>query len=331
MLTDSKKPQFSYLRRLMILPLLVAVVCLFAFTIKKEVSSSPPQNTITEKQFVLVVDAGHGGKDLGATGNGLHEKDVTLKIAKKIKELAPQYGVDIILTRDNDVFMAPPEKIEFANAQHADAFISLHVNAAEKSEQEQSGFEVVLSRKNPQEFSSVLLGSAILQSLQPDFKTAPSLQQKSVGIWVLEKSIAPAALIECGYLTNSGDVDLLKDDSKIELIAKEILGGVALYANNKSSISQKNIMQSNRDTTFPAKTNSISATQIPLYVLDGKIISTEKADKLDPSSIEQMNVLKDKNATNKYGDKGKNGVVEIISKNTTNEREIPPPPPPIQQ
>ena len=84
---------------------------------------------------MLVVDAGHGGKDDGAVGNGLYEKNVALKIAKEIKDLSSQYGITVVLTRDNDVFMSPQEKSDFANAQNADAFISVHINSAPKDEQ----------------------------------------------------------------------------------------------------------------------------------------------------------------------------------------------------
>jgi N-acetylmuramoyl-L-alanine amidase len=325
MITTSKKSQFSYLRRVMVLPLLTIVICLFAFTVQKEKNSNIVK---AATPFKLVVDAGHGGKDNGAVANGLYEKDVTLRIAEKIKSLSPEYGIEVVLTRSSDVYMAPPQKSDFANAQHADAVISVHVNAAEKS-QGQSGFDVVLSKNNAQEFSSVLLGSAILQSLQPEFKVTPTLLQKDVGIWVLDKSILPAALIECGYLTNSDDAKLLQDDANIELIAKKILSGTALYANNKNSISPQNIIHAG-DTSVPAKPNSMLPAQTPLYVLDGKIVTKEKADNLDPSSIEQVIVLKGKDATNKYGDKGKNGVVEIVLKNdkVNNRLEAPVPPPP---
>jgi hypothetical protein len=76
----------------------------------------------------------------------------------------------------------------------------------------------------------------------------------------------------------------------------------------------------------------LEALKQPLYVLDGKIVSKETVDKLDPHSIDQMDVLKDKNASDKYGDKGKNGVVEITLKNDkiSNKMLPPPPPPPVK-
>ena len=319
----------------MVLPLLAVFICLFAFTAQKEKDNNIVK---TSTPFTLVVDAGHGGKDFGAAANGLYEKNITLKIAEKIKVLSPEYGIDVILTRNSDVYMSPLEKSDFANSQRADALISVHVNAAEKPQQ-QSGFEVVLSTKNAQEFSSVLLGSAILQSLQPNFKVLPSLQKKTVGIWILDKSILPAALIECGYLTDISDADLLRDDAGVEQIARQILSGAAIYANNRNSVSRQNIIHADTDTIVPAQSNS--ALQTPLYVLDGKMVTKEEADEVDPSCIEQVIVLKGKDATVKYGNKGKNGVVEIVIKKDKNgvvniiirkdskiKKPVPPPPPP---
>ncbi|HEX5150913.1 MAG TPA: N-acetylmuramoyl-L-alanine amidase [Parafilimonas sp.] len=314
MLTTSKKPQFSYARRLMALPLITALICLFAFTIKTSNSSGTISPVTASKPFMLVVDAGHGGKDYGALGYGLYEKDAALKVAQKIKELSSQYGIDVILTRNSDVYMTPVEKSNFANTQNANAFISIHANA-DNSKPSSSGFEVLLSSDN-EKFGTQnqVLGSSILQTLSKDFNAASALHERKVGIWILKNSNIPSALIECGFITNKGDADNLKDDAKIELMAKNILQGVAMYANNSFDKSQLYKLQNAplQDTNAPVKPNSTGVKL--LYLLDGKEISEEEMNKLDPNAIESVSVLKDKNATDKYGDKGGNGVVEIISK-----------------
>jgi N-acetylmuramoyl-L-alanine amidase len=320
MLTTSKKPQLSYLRRLMVLPLIVSVVCLFAFTIKTKTTSDPTPQIKTTKPFVLVVDAGHGGKDYGALGNGLYEKDATLKIAKKIKDLSSQYGVDVILTRTSDVYMDPKQKSDFSNSQNADAFISIHVNANNKKHADQSGFEIMLSPENETlAAQNQVLGSAILQNISKDFTAASALQQMHAGIWILKNSNVPSALIECGYITNANDANNLKDDAKLELMAKNILQGVAMYANNSFDKSKLYEIKSGtvKDTTDPIQAKSEAVNQ-PIFVLDGKIISADEMKKIDVNTIESINVLKDKTATDKYGAKGKNGVVEIALKRISN-------------
>jgi len=324
MLTTSKKSQFSYAGRLMVLPLIASLVCLFAFTVKTRNSSNKIAPVATEKPFLLVVDAGHGGKDLGAAANGLYEKDATLKLAQKIKGLSSQYNLDVILTRNTDIYMNVQEKSNFANAQNADAFITLHTNAQPHKKTDSSGIEIYIPKQTAQTPASTVLGSAILQSLQPNFKTPGALNVRNAGVWVLNNTTIPSALIECGYITNKDDANNLKDDAKVELMARNILEGIAMYANN--AIDKSNLYQlkneSEKDTT-PSSALIIRGNAKPLYVLDGKVVSEAEIKGLDGSTIKTINVLKDKNATDKYGDKGKTGVVEMISRKESNKSTVP--------
>lgn len=310
MLTTSKDARFSYFRRMMALPLLAFVTFLFAFRIQK--ADDAVAVTKVNAPFRLVVDAGHGGKDDGALGiNGIKEKDINLVIAKKIEELSAEYGVDVILTRDNDVFMSPPEKVNFSNAQDANAFISIHTNVKQSGFNVGStGLEVLISPDNPKYNESKLLGSAVVQNLDQDFNVTKALIQAKTGIWVLKTNTKPSILVECGYLDNPADVALMKDPQKVELLARKILDGVVAFANNKivTPFEVKSLaMEAAADTSTPKPS--------PLYVVDGKITDASKAKSLDNNSIKSVNVLKDKSATDKYGDKGKNGVVEIYTKN----------------
>ena len=84
--------------------------------------------------FTVVIDAGHGGDDLGAVGQqGVKEKDLNLTVAKqlaaKISQKHPE--VKVVLTRDTDVFLTLQKRADIVNKNHADLFISIHTNAAE--------------------------------------------------------------------------------------------------------------------------------------------------------------------------------------------------------
>lgn len=315
MLTTSKDARFSYFRRMMALPLLAFVTFLFAFRIQK--ADDVVAVTKVNAPFKLVVDAGHGGKDAGALGiNGIKEKDLNLAIAKEIKELSASYGIEVILTRSGDQSLTPPERVDWIKTQNADACISVHTNAGSNEENKvKSGMEVVISKNNDNGLldKSKLLGSAVIGELKDDFRVVPALLQKQTGIWILQANSVPSILIESGYLDNKDDVAYLTQSAKIEAIARNILQGVAAYANQKDIKPyeiKSTAMEEAKDTASPKPT--------PLYVVDGKITDASKAKSLDNNSIKSVNVLKDKSATDKYGDQGKNGVVEIYTKNGEN-------------
>ena len=311
MLTTSKKPSFSYARRIFVLPLLAITVLLFAFKLKNDKNSTTPIHTNTS--FVLVVDAGHGGSELGALGgDNMNEKDINLSLAKTIKELALEYGITVKLTRTEDVTLPLQDRMGFIKNVQPDAFISIHVNNSEEKNTSKNGMEVYISRvdSNANFAKSKLLGSSVVKSLQSDFTTSSSLlQRREQGIYVIDANPYPAILVECGYINNLNDLKQLTDANKLGQMARDILKGVAAYANankNASLLNNDNgsneALQSSTDTT---------KKPTPLYIVDGKETSAEDVNNMDKNKIESIHVWKGIEATKKYGDKGKNGVVVI--------------------
>ena len=104
------------------------------------------QSNIIQK---IVIDAGHGDKDPGTTHGGINEKDVTLAVALKLGKLIKQHHplVEVVYTRDKDVFIELDERSNIANKNHADLFISIHVNA-EKNGTKASGSETYVMGAN---------------------------------------------------------------------------------------------------------------------------------------------------------------------------------------
>lgn len=83
-----------------------------------------------KRKAVVVIDPGHGGKDVGATGpGGAREKDVALAIAKQTAEQLRAAGIDVVLTRNDDTFISLEERTAIANKARADFFVSIHLNA----------------------------------------------------------------------------------------------------------------------------------------------------------------------------------------------------------
>ena len=94
----------------------------FLFTFKNDSQS-------LKNEFVVVVDAGHGGKDPGNRGNGYFEKNIALKIALNVGQTLSKNGVNVVYTRKKDVFVDLFKRAQIANEANADLFISIHCDA----------------------------------------------------------------------------------------------------------------------------------------------------------------------------------------------------------
>ena len=90
--------------------------------------------TVPDKKFTIVIDAGHGGKDIGATDNGVMEKNINLKVAKQLESLIKKKmkGVKVIMTRDDDTYLTLQQRADKANKAQGDIFISIHTNSVDK-------------------------------------------------------------------------------------------------------------------------------------------------------------------------------------------------------
>lgn len=241
MLTKNKNPKASYIGRVLVLPL--AVLLFAAFTLKTKTIKTT--SFYTGKKITVVLDAGHGGKDFGAisTDGNITEKDLSLAIAKKIKSLNNNGDINIILSRETDIYQSPKEKAAFNTEQHPDLFISMHVDATTKDSADvKSGMQVLVARNDfANANSSKLFASAIINEFSSDYKIPVSMfpVQLRNGVWVLQQSICPAVIIEAGYITNKKDVAYLQTEEAKETIAKNVLAAIEKYA----------VVQSNASTT----------------------------------------------------------------------------------
>lgn len=228
----------------------------------KPVKSSVAARAV-DQPLVVAIDAGHGGHDPGARGNGIVEKDAALDIARRIARLVEaQRMYRAVLVRDRDVFLDLDERMQIARSRGADVFVSVHLNSAPKRGARgaevfflspagaQSTAKKVLSSKSTAEKElgvsgasseilhmlvdvnqqammerSSLLAEEILKSLRrPDIPPPRSVKQKS---FVVLKSIdVPSVMVETGFLTNSGDASVFKSSRGREEIAKGIANGV---------------------------------------------------------------------------------------------------------
>ncbi len=96
---------------------------------KQEPSSGAPKSSHRNKKKVVVIDAGHGGKDPGAMAHGYQEKTIALSIATKLASELKKQGLDVRMTRTGDTYPTLRERTAMANKWSADVFISIHLNA----------------------------------------------------------------------------------------------------------------------------------------------------------------------------------------------------------
>ena len=118
MITTSQKPRYQYLRKMLVLPLAAIVAILFAFSYKNKTEKNLATNN--DKEITVIIDAGHGGEDGGAIApDGTQEKDITLAIAKKVKEINSNGNINIVLTRESDLLPTLQSRTDLSKNKNA--------------------------------------------------------------------------------------------------------------------------------------------------------------------------------------------------------------------
>ncbi len=162
------------------------------------------------------IDAGHGGKDSGATGSGLKEKDIVLFLSNRIVSILQtrSEGVEVNATRSTDVFLSLDERAKRANNWGANFFLSNHINAGGGT-----GFESYIytgASNNSVNFQNVI--HAELTGFYSGFNIRDR-GKKRANFAVLRQTKMPAILLEHLFIDNAADAALLGDASFIEKLA----------------------------------------------------------------------------------------------------------------
>ncbi|MBD2871702.1 N-acetylmuramoyl-L-alanine amidase [Paenibacillus arenilitoris] len=183
-------------------------------------SPKPPPGM---RAYTVIIDAGHGGHDPGATGaSGDYERDYTLSLSRKVFELLQAEPMfEPLLTRSDDTFVELEDRAAFANEWEADAFLSIHGNTYEDSSV--SGTETLYLNEN-----SVLLA----ETMQRHVVEATGFRDRGVKkqqLKVLSLTEMPSALIEIGYLTNAEqEADMLSLEGQATA-AQAVVDGLKRY------------------------------------------------------------------------------------------------------
>jgi len=242
MITQFKASTSGYTSRIMVLPLAFLLLCAFAGKIHRKDPTIHPKDPhpltagISGSPVTVIIDAGHGGTDAGAiASNGQSEKDINLALALKVKQLSPEYNINVVLTRDHDELAGNKTSIreslayrtDMAKENRADLFISLHTDASGGNAAK--GISIFVSHRNSQYSQCVKLGSAMIDALKQTYPTFNDLKESQQGIWVLRQSTMPAILILCGNINDPKDFTFITDDYHREQLARQILEGIQRY------------------------------------------------------------------------------------------------------
>lgn len=172
---------------------------------------------------LIVIDAGHGGHDIGAT-HGFHtEKEITANIAKKIKGLNTNQNVEIVLLRDGDDFKSLADRVDEINKLNADLVLSLHVN--KNPNETASGIEAFVSEDNAKYEDSKAHAEELISILSTEKMKSRGV--KKAPFMVLKKSKTAAVTLELGFLSNTNDREYLTSD----LGQNEIASKISSYLN----------------------------------------------------------------------------------------------------
>lgn len=168
--------------------------------------------SFSKEKKVVVIDAGHGGTDLGANREGINEKEIVLNIAKKIKLLNQNQNLEIILTRDDDTYPSLTDRTKKINELKPDYSISLHINNSPRKIVDSKGMEVFaqdseVSKKLATKFSETFVDTKI----------------KSANLHILRESKTPAILLELGFINNPDERNYLASEKGQTETAEKIL------------------------------------------------------------------------------------------------------------
>ena len=222
----------------------------------------------------VIIDAGHGGRDGGATGKGgLKEKDVALAIAHRVKSALVTKNLEVVLTRDDDVFVPLEKRARLANRVRGDLFISIHCNSAvsktlhgvetytlntasDRYSVRLAARENASSVKGMSDLQLILADLATKANTEESDRLANRIQRSLVGglkahysgvadlgtkqalFYVLLGTRMPAVLVETSFISNSEEAKRLGSKAYQEDIAQAIARGVENFIGNRDRLAK---------------------------------------------------------------------------------------------
>ncbi len=176
----------------------------------------------------VVVDVGHGGLDPGTMYKDIYEKDINLAISLKLEEELKKLGANVILIRNDDYDLSKPNaswrkksdfdnRIKIINTSGADYYLSIHLNYLENTSY--YGPQVFYNMKNDE---NQRLAEHLQNALNKELKTNREVKKIPSTTYMYRQLATPGVLIECGFLSNAYERNLLVKDDYQKKLAKII-------------------------------------------------------------------------------------------------------------
>lgn len=239
-----RSKQFNMLIFFLFSLVMTLALLLFCF-FEVKLTSSTGKTASAHPTVTVVLDAGHGGEDGGAISGKIYEKDLNLDITKAVGAYLSQNGIEVVYTRTEDVLLYDRNvnykgrkkildlaaRLRIARQTDNSIFVSIHMNSFPN--EKYNGLQVYYSKndKNSKIMAQMIQNSAI-KLLQPNNNRKP--KEATSAIYLLDRLEKPAVLIECGFLSNPEDRNLLSTAEYRRKMSLMIAESLAQYLRGMS-------------------------------------------------------------------------------------------------
>lgn len=215
--------------------IVLVILCLFVFSIQIiSAQSLPLQDTI------IMVDAGHGGRDSGTYYGDILEKDINLEIAKELEKELTKYGAIVYMTRKRDVDLSSIydsakkrgdlyRRLLLIKEKKCDLYISIHINWYDDNTLR--GAEVLYNSINKE---NKVLAQSIMNRFKKELDSNRNI--KTTDLYMYRNTTTPGVLVECGYLSNPTERKLLQKEEYQKRLAKTITKGIIDFMRKENKV-----------------------------------------------------------------------------------------------
>ncbi|MBW4829493.1 MAG: N-acetylmuramoyl-L-alanine amidase [Clostridiaceae bacterium] len=185
---------------------------------------------LSERSNIIVIDPGHGGEDPGTIGvNHSLEKDINLDISKRLYKKLKRKGYEVIITRDIDEYIDNNQRAKLANEEKAKIFISIHCNSV-KNNSSANGVQILYYPSNKATNNELLAQTMLDEVLRNTGANSKGIVERK-DLIVLNQTNMPAIVVECGFLSNEDEANLLGTHRYQRKIVNGIVKGLENYIN----------------------------------------------------------------------------------------------------